>query len=221
MDHKEAKENMLVDRYLAGQLGARERRRFEQHYLGCEACVEELELTERLRGGLHDVVFADRPAAPVEMKQPAAPSNAPRYAMAASVVLAASLVAAGLAYDGERDGITAAGAEMFPIHSTRSVSDISSLVRLSSPETSAVLLVDPGREIKHDYRITLQRLEGAETPTVAQVAGVQPSYEALVAITVPGTLLEPGVHMIVLEGREDEAAAYAAVTELRFRVERD
>ena len=43
----------------------------------------------------------------------------------------------------------------------------------------------------------------------------------LVAITVPGTLLEPGVHMIVLEGREDEAAAYAAVTELRFRVERD
>jgi hypothetical protein len=221
MEHKEAKENMLVDRYLAGQLGERERRRFEEHYLGCHACLEELELTEKLRGGLQDMVAAATPRVPAEAAQLPLASNAPRYAMAASVVLAASLVAAGLAYDGDPGGITATGAEVFPIHSTRSVSDVSSRVRLSSPDASAVLLVDPGRGFKHDYRITLQRLDGDATPILAQVAGVQPSYEALVAITVPGALLEPGTHMILLEGRQDEAAAYAAITELRFQVERD
>lgn len=221
MNHKEAKENMLVDRYLAEQLGDRERRRFEEHYLGCHACQEQLELTEKLRGGLRDMVDAARPAVPAAAAQLPRASNAPRYAMAASVVLAASLVAAGLAYDGDRGGITATGAEVFPIHSTRSVSDVSSRVRLSSPDASAVLLVDPGRGFKHDYRVTLRRLDGDAAPTLAQIAGVQPSYEALVAITVPGALLEPGTHVILLEGREDEAASYAVVTELRFQVERD
>jgi len=221
MEHKEAKEHMLVDRYLAGQLGERERRRFEEHYLGCHACLEELELTDKLRGGLHDMVVAARPTVPAEVAQLPLVSNAPRYAMAASVVLAASLVAAGLAYDGDSDGITAAGAEVFPIHSTRSASDVSSRVRLSSPDASAVLLVDPGPGFKHDYRVTLQRLDGDTTPILAQIAGVQPSYEALVAITVPGALLEPGMHMILLEGREDEAAPYGGITELRFQIERD
>lgn len=221
MNHKEAQENMLVDRYLAGQLGDRERQRFEEHYLGCHACLEELELTERLRDGLQDMVDTATPDAPA-IAAPLPPvSNAPRYAMAASVVLAATLVAAGLAYDGDPGGITATGAEVFPIHSTRSVSAVSSRVRISSPDASAVLLVDPGRESKHDYRVTLRRLDGDAGRTLAQIAGVQPSYEALVAITVPGALLEPGTHMILLEGREDEAASYGAVTELRFLVERD
>lgn len=221
MNHTEAKENMLVDRYLAGQLGDRERQRFEEHYLGCHACLEELELTERLRGGLRDMVDTARPAVPAEPARLPLAANAPRYAMAASVVLAATLVAAGLAYDGDPVGITATGAEVFPVHSTRSASGVSSRVRLSSPDASAVLLVDPGREFRHDYRITLQRLDGDATPTLARVAGVQPSYEALVAVTVPGALLEPGMHTILLEGRDDEAASYDAITELRFLVERD
>jgi len=221
MHHKEAKENMFVDRYLAGQLGAREQRRFEEHYIGCGVCQEELELTERLRAGLRDIAVTVRAAPPARELSAAGVSAAPRYAMAASAVLAASLIAAGLGYNGSDETAGPAVAEVFPIHSTRGVAETASRVRLSSPEAAAVLLVDPGRTQRHDYRVVVSKLDGDGATTIAEVSGVRPSYEALVAISVPGSMLAPGPHLIQLEGREHADAAFVPVSELRFQVEID
>jgi|GEM_PF-1795162 len=224
MHHKEAKENMFVDRYLAGQLDAREQRHFEEHFIGCGMCQEELELTERLRTGLRDMAVTVRSAPPARALPAAGVSAAPRYAMAASAVLAASLIAAGLGYDGYKGSGETAGpavAEVFPIHSTRSAAETSSRVRLSSPEAAAVLLVDPGRTQRHDYRVVVSKLDVDGATTIAEVSGVRPSYEALVAISVPGSMLAPGPHLIQLEGREHADAAFVPVSELRFQVEID
>lgn len=221
MHHKEAKENMFVDRYLAGQLGAREQRRFEEHFIGCGVCQEELELTERLRTGFRDMAVTARSAPPARALPAAGVSAAPRYAMAASAVLAASLIAAGLGYNGSDETAGPTVAEVFPIHSTRSVAETPSRVRLSSPEAAAVLLVDPGRTQRHDYRVLVSKLDGDGATTIAEVSGVRPSYEALVAISVPGSMLVPGPHLIQLEGREHADAAFVPVSELRFQVEID
>ena len=221
MHHKEAKENMFVDRYLAGQLGAREQRRFEEHFIGCEVCQEELELTERLRAGLREMAISSRSGQPATELPAAGVSSAPRYAMAASAVLAASLIAAGMGYHASGGTAGPAVAEVFPIHSTRSVAETSSRIRLSSPESAAVLLVDPGPTQRHDYRVVVSRLDGDGATPIAEVSGVRPSYEALVAISVPGSLLAPGPHLIQLEGRERADAAFVPVSELRFQVEID
>ncbi|MGB5622241.1 MAG: zf-HC2 domain-containing protein [Gammaproteobacteria bacterium] len=221
MHHKEAKENMFVDRYLAGQLGAREQRRFEEHFIGCESCQEELELTERLRAGLRSVAISSRSGPPATQLPAAGVSSAPRYAMAASAVLAASLIAAGLGYHGSGETAGPAVAEVFPIHSTRSAAETYSRIRLSSPASAAVLLVDPGPSKRHDYRVVVSKLDGDGATPVAQVSGVQPSYEDLVAISVPGSMLAPGTHLIQLEGRESADAAFVPVSELRFQVEID
>lgn len=230
MHHKEAKDNMLVDRYLAGRLDPRERRRFEQHYLGCELCLEDLELTEKLRAGLRDVAAHTRSDSHAEAIHGAGkiPANsnetgqvsrqAPRYAIAASIVLAASLVTVGLSHRGPGDTLVPAAAEVFPIHATRSVAGEASLIRLGSSDASAVLLVDPGRTQKYDYRISLSRLDENGVRIIAQAEAVRPSYEALIAITVPGRLLVPGPHLIAVEGRAGPDDAYSHVTELGFNV---
>ena len=51
MDHTHTDEHQLADRYLMGRLDDAERRRFEEHFVDCPACLERLETIEGLRGG--------------------------------------------------------------------------------------------------------------------------------------------------------------------------
>ncbi len=49
MDHTEIEERGVVDRYLMGKLPQVDTGRFEEHYLGCRQCLDQLELAERLQ----------------------------------------------------------------------------------------------------------------------------------------------------------------------------
>ena len=44
MDHTEIEELQVVDRYLMGKLPEADAGRFEEHYLGCPRCLDELEV---------------------------------------------------------------------------------------------------------------------------------------------------------------------------------
>ena len=59
MNHRDVEQEAVVDRYLLGRLTAEEAELFEEHYLGCPECVEQLELGERLRRGLRRAVAQD------------------------------------------------------------------------------------------------------------------------------------------------------------------
>jgi hypothetical protein len=52
MDHKYIREFDFVDRYLAGRLTADETAQFEEHFVGCTRCSEELSTTEDFIEGL-------------------------------------------------------------------------------------------------------------------------------------------------------------------------
>lgn len=55
MDHVMIEEENVVERYLMGQLPATEAARFEEHYLDCQQCLDQLELSKRLHQGLKTV----------------------------------------------------------------------------------------------------------------------------------------------------------------------
>ncbi|MEM7349187.1 MAG: hypothetical protein AAF657_00170 [Acidobacteriota bacterium] len=55
MDHSSIEEHNIVERYLLGQLTAGEAGQFEEHYLDCSQCLEQLELSKRLVQGLREV----------------------------------------------------------------------------------------------------------------------------------------------------------------------
>jgi anti-sigma factor RsiW len=59
MDHEDIEAGNLVERYVLGRLPVDEQIRFEEHFAGCPACIEELEMARELRAGLGEVAAED------------------------------------------------------------------------------------------------------------------------------------------------------------------
>lgn len=51
MNHAEIEEQQIVDRYVRGTLPAEEVARFEEHYLSCQDCLDQLDLAEAMNRG--------------------------------------------------------------------------------------------------------------------------------------------------------------------------
>ena len=52
MEHSYIEDNALVDRYLTRKLGAAERAAFEEHFLDCRQCLDQLKFAESLQSGI-------------------------------------------------------------------------------------------------------------------------------------------------------------------------
>src|SRR5437763_487408 len=59
MDHDYITANGLVERYHQGSLPPDEEARFEEHFLGCPECTEQLELARGFQRGLKTMVAED------------------------------------------------------------------------------------------------------------------------------------------------------------------
>jgi hypothetical protein len=59
MDHQHIRENNVVSLYLMGKLPEEGRAQFEEHFVDCQQCLDEMELTNDLRAGLKQVTKED------------------------------------------------------------------------------------------------------------------------------------------------------------------
>jgi hypothetical protein len=59
MDHDYINEHGVVALYVAGRLSPEERAGFEEHFVDCRQCLEQIELTGELRDGLRQVAKED------------------------------------------------------------------------------------------------------------------------------------------------------------------
>lgn len=59
MGHEEIEADNLVERYVLGRLPPDEQVRFEEHFAGCRACVEQLELAGELNAGIREAAGED------------------------------------------------------------------------------------------------------------------------------------------------------------------
>jgi hypothetical protein len=59
MDHTYIEENQIADRYVQGTLPADEAERFENHYLSCPECLDQLGLAESMQRGFHRAAAQD------------------------------------------------------------------------------------------------------------------------------------------------------------------
>jgi predicted HAD superfamily Cof-like phosphohydrolase len=59
MDHDYINEHGVVSLYVAGKLSPEERARFEEHFVDCQQCLEQIEVTAELREGLRHVAKED------------------------------------------------------------------------------------------------------------------------------------------------------------------
>lgn len=54
MMHQKIADEEVIERYVRNQLGAEERKAFEEHYFTCEECFEKLQAMERFTVGIRD-----------------------------------------------------------------------------------------------------------------------------------------------------------------------
>lgn len=235
MNKNLTEESRLIERYLAGELTESEREAFEERMLYTPALLDELEAAERLQQGLHDVAALEMANAAAD--QPTGRNSSgvvalfqsPRYAMAASVLLLISLSMSSFLLQQNRHLNTAdvglpVPTEIIPLVSVRSATgnDPVNTLNLGDGTHQYVMMLDPGFEEYSHFRTTVYRLEaGAASTMLWQVDEMVPGYEDMLALSVPGSVLEAGDFEIRVEGWRDgwpAAHAYDRVNALTLRV---
>lgn len=225
---KHIEKGLLVERYLRGGLSAEEEATFEEVLLASPELLDQLEAAERLQGGLRDLNAVEGATASVERGGAVTALFAsPRFAMAASVLMAVSVVFAASMYrqnqllESELAGSASAPTQVQALYSVRSAPGDAPVNTVSpAPGGQIVLLVDPGFESFESYRGTLLRLDAGSDPEVVhEFDGLVPGYEDMLALALPSRLLTPGRYEILVEGRvEDQAPnpVYEPVTRVSF-----
>ena len=59
MSHESIEHELVIERYVTGQLASDELERFEEHYLACGRCLEELAMAGGLARGLKQLAAAE------------------------------------------------------------------------------------------------------------------------------------------------------------------
>jgi hypothetical protein len=201
MDRQYIRDNQIIERYLQGRLTADEETAFEEAYIGDPDLFQELKAASLLRRGL-ELHEADESAGASSTPRAA---NAPRYALAASLVAGIALASSAYLFvensalrgESAAAGVTA-GARVVPLLAVRG-GDPNRIEAIDANDWT-VLLLDPF--VPYDlYGATLVRRGGGTGTELVAVDGLTPSYESQLAVVVPSRLLTPGDYEVALTGR--------------------
>jgi len=241
MDHAQIEENNLIDRYVRGTMPVDLRAAFEEHFLDCPECLEQLDLAGSLREGLR-LSAADLAASAVPRRD--APFGArwrklvawrwtPAIA-AACLVLAATpswvlfrelaSVKRELARDQTAlgvarrmmEGAERAGAAVYILNPVRGES---APARIAVPAATqwTVLTLESDFTRFATYRTTLRNDRGQ---IVWHNDRLRPSSPDAIGILLsPAVLARPGAYRLIVEG-EDSQGSYLPVATFPLSVSR-
>lgn len=214
MDKDQMKNYQHIEQYLQNGLSVEELAAFEEEFLSSGQLLDELEAAEKLKQGLQDLAAVEKTQSPVD--QPSwlgALFHSPQYAMAASFLLVVSLGVSGVLLQkfdltpGVGQLVSALPTQITPLISTRGASDGQSInsLRLGGEEKNHVLMLDPGFSSYSFYRTSVYKLDPAGGANrIWQVDGMLPGYEDMLALSLPGSMLDPGKFEIRIEGWQEE-----------------
>lgn len=230
MDMNYINEKLVIERYLKGALSTEEREAFEEAFLASPELLDQLEAAERLQEGLKDLGADGVDFHGARRSFPATLFHSPRYAVAATVMLAVSLVASGGLYlqnRGLAEQPTPGSAGAVHIVALETVRGVASdepfnVFRRGEAGERVVLMVDPGFEPYSHFRATITRLDGFDSnATVLQLDNLQPGYEEMLALSLPATLLAAGDYEVRVDGWRSEWPAnqeFEPANRVTFRV---
>lgn len=214
MEPREIPGSDLVERYLQGGLTPAEEQAFEEAYLADPRLLEEVQLAERLREGLMDHEAEAEPR--VEPRRGwLAVAASPRYGIAASIVAAVALVAAGALYV-ENQQLPSAGfsaarhTRVLPLVAVRGAGN-ANVVAAPAADEWTVLMLDTGFA---DYDVFSAALLRAGTDEELVRLDGMVATDGMVAFGMPGSSLPPGRYEVRLEGGRRDWPAGRALDEL-------
>jgi len=209
MDRQYIRDNDVVERYLKGALTAEEEADFEEIYLADAELLSEIEAAERLRDGIKDLGSAgglgrSRP----RFGQAFA---SPRYAMAATVLLAVSLGFSSMLYN--ENQVLREGNSSTPL-STRFVTlearrgGDAAEIEAPGQDESIVLLLDAGVVAYDTYRAVITRREGDRSEQVWSRSDLTPQLNGTtIPVSLQRRVLPPGTYEAKVDGRMNDWTA--------------
>ncbi|MCP4661516.1 MAG: hypothetical protein GY856_39445 [bacterium] len=215
MNHHDIDQSQVVDRYLMGKLPPDETAAFEEHYLHCQECLDQLELTEKLWRGLKREAARDAERA-LASRQLGILAWLARHSRRRqlSLVIAVLLVMAvlpSLVYRVlDRDGQEADQAMVHPIQPFPDFNELGQLrsdpaehsepvYRIPLPPSTEWLPLKLllGHAEYQSYRVTLFR-EGVPDP-VSERDGFEPTDDDALILRLSPTVLHPGDYSLRVE----------------------
>jgi hypothetical protein len=220
MDRKQIEEEHIVARYLADQLSPAEAEAFEAYYTQHPSMVREIEYTLRLKEGL--ATLRDRQQLDGLMK-----ARRWRWALPLSIAAAIAGTALGTwTWYGSSGAPVAAGSIEELFHNGQATLPLGGkymLVRVRSSQSAPLAIALPqehsalelqvlpaGGATAAPYRLVLQqqRADGKPKP-VAEVAGLVPGPDGLVAAWLDSERIERGQYTVELASEAGDSAAPA------------
>jgi hypothetical protein len=239
MDHREIEERGLVELYLAGRLDAADEERFEEHYLSCAECLEQLELSQAFRDGLRHAAAEDalRAATAQRLGLAARFARAVRSPRAGALLAAAAVVLAvalGLTLArlgslGERNADLAsqladarapqANTPLLALSPERGGAGTGEApaARLTRPAEPGwvVLSLELGDATRPAYRATLT---GPDDVPVWHGDDLHPDGRDALTVSLYTGALADGDHEVRVDGRNADGT-WTAVSRFAFRVQ--
>ena len=203
MDRKHIQDNQLVERYLQDKLTDEEKTAFEEHYLSNPETLAELELAEKMQDGFRDLEESEFFTDTASVGWFNRVFLSPQYAAAASILLVFSLGFSGILYQQLQNDERFDGTQVIPVLAVRSASpgQAANVVRFTQTDDWIVLLVDPGFDPYLRYCAVVGRADSKDLEPIWQRDDLQPGYQEMLAVGLPGALLPPGDYEILLSGQ--------------------
>jgi hypothetical protein len=229
MDHAFIARYDLIDRYVRGTMAPADRFEFEEHFLDCRECLEQLEIARSLREGVK-VCGAQPSAMGASQERPSRTSWfswRPMPALAAavllvstvpSIVLYRSLDNARTDLDREkRRGDSLANAPILPpaVYMLSTTRGVQATHTVKIPESSPwiLLLLEVDVSEYREYRAVLKDGAGKTVWTSGKLDAAGPDSMGL---TLPSQVLRAGDYVLGLEGRSGDGG-YVAVASFPLR----
>lgn len=241
MNHRDIEERNLVELYVARRLGADDTAGFEEHFVDCPQCLDQIESAERLKAGL-------RRTTAVKPSQP----HAWRWglAAAATLLLVSGLIIwqaargnrleaelatarAGAAEWKTRFEAEAANVRRTPapaplVASTFALNLSRSSENAGTPPANRIIVAAGApwivltldRDWEPGFESLRATLSDAKSKTLWQQGGLVALAGVPLSMAVPAALLETGDFVLAIEGKAANSTALQPVGRYRFRVTR-
>jgi hypothetical protein len=241
IDHTQIENDDWADRYLMGLLSDDERQRYEEHFVTCPRCLDDLESLDGLRNGLRNL-----PQSETAPKPQAAAHHLPWWLLAAAGLivgfglaawifvsevgrtrrdLAASNAAAARMKQSDaalqkdlqsaRALASPSGASVFTLDRTRGGPAAEPENRILLPKDSGWVVLQFGRPPVPQEAGYAVRISGAEGRPIGDPVKLSPFSTDTLTLTLPPGLLQAGDYTLSVEAT---SAPEVSLTTYRFRV---
>jgi hypothetical protein len=228
MEHSFIERSDVIDRYVRGRMPPAERSEFEEHFLDCQECLEQLELARSLREGIK-VCAAQQPVVAARPRPGFFDWFSWRPAAAAAMaVLLISAIPSILLYRSlentrmelfrevrRADQLTKA-ALLPPIPLTLSQTrgaQTAHIITIPNSPRWILLAVELDTSPYHDYQAVLRDDKGRSIWTSVSLKADGPDT---VSVALPSWMLSPGDYVLALDGQA-EGGSYAAAASFPLR----